>query len=417
MQRRIFLKNSAMAMVGIGALPTWLAKSAWASTVSGRKKILVAVFQRGAADGLNVVVPYGEPAYYAGRPTIAIPRQEVVDLDGFFGLHPALGALQPLWREQQLAAIHAAGSPDPTRSHFDAQDYMESGTPGTKSTESGWLNRALGLDRHAGRSPLRAVAMGPQVALTLEGRAPAVAINNLSAFRLNGRGAAANALDADFEAMYDASSDAILRPAGADAFRALGMLKGLDAARYQPAAGANYPNAPIGQRLRQLAQLIKADVGVEVAFADVEGWDHHVAEGNTQGQLANSLRNLGDALAAFWLDLGPRQQEVLVITMSEFGRTVRENGSRGTDHGHANVMFALGGDVHGGKVYGDWPGLEEEKLYQGRDLAVTTDFRDVLSEAVEGHLGVADLGGVFPGFAADARRFRGFLRGRATMGA
>ncbi|MGH9418077.1 MAG: DUF1501 domain-containing protein [Terriglobales bacterium] len=403
--RRIFLKNSALTMVGIGALPHWLARSAWASTLGARKKILVAIFQRGAADGLNIVIPYGEQAYYATRPSIAIARGATLDLDGFFAFHPALAPLLPLWKQGALACVHAAGSPDPTRSHFDAQDYMESGTPGRKATDDGWLNRALGLDQWANHSPLRAVAMGPQVPLTLQGPVPAVAINNLSAFR-----GAPGPVGADFQAMYDTTSNALLRPAGQDTFAALRLMQHLDPKTYQPAPGADYPAGGLGASLRQLAQIIKADVGVEVAFADVGGWDHHVAEGSTQGRLANSLHGFAQAIAAFWADLGSRQQDVVLVTMSEFGRTVRENGNRGTDHGHANVMFALGGDVRGGKVYGDWPGLKPEQLYQNRDLAVTTDFRDVLSEAVMRHLGVADLGGVFPGFQANPARFRNFLR-------
>lgn len=411
--RRIFLKNSALAMVGIGALPAWLARSAYASPLRGRKKVLVAIFQRGAVDGLNMVTPYGEENYYRLRPTIAVPRSELINLDGFFGFHPALADLQPLWQGGHLAAIHAAGSPDPTRSHFDAQDFMESGTPGVKTTDDGWLNRALQFARVGApplRSPLRAVAMGPEVPLTLQGRAPAVAINNLSAFAVGGRRPQAEAAEQAFQTMYDQASDAVLRPAGKDTFAALRLLQGLDGAKYVPANGAVYPNAPLGNSLKQLAQLIKADVGVEVAFADVGGWDHHVNEGGAQGQLANNLRQFGAALAAFWTDLGERQEDVVVVTMSEFGRTVHENGNRGTDHGHANVMFVLGGGVRGSKVYGDWPGLGSEALYQNRDLAVTTDFRDVLSEAVARHLGVSDLTGVFPGYRADPARFRNYLR-------
>ncbi|HXR97238.1 MAG TPA: DUF1501 domain-containing protein [Terriglobales bacterium] len=395
--RRVFLKNSALAMVGIGVLPRWLARSAYASEVGGRKKILVAIFQRGAADGLNVVVPYGEQVYYKLRPSIAIPRSSVIDLDGFFGFHPSLASLKPLWDQGHLAAIQATGSPDPTRSHFDAQDFMESGTPGLKSTDDGWLNRAIGLDPSAGTSPWRAVSMTAQVPMTLQGRVPAVAINNLNGFQL---GKQAD----DFEALYNQASFQ------QDTFQALHLLKGLDPKTYQPSGGAVYPNQPLGNSLRQLAQLIKADVGVEVAFADVGGWDHHVNEGAIQGQLANSLRGFAEAINAFWTDLGDRQQDVVVVTMSEFGRTVHENGNRGTDHGHANVMFVLGGEVQGGKVYGRWPGMNPGQLYQDRDLAITTDFRDVLSEAVQRHLGVTQLGGVFPNFQSDPRNFKNFLK-------
>lgn len=405
MTRRIFLKDSALAMAGVGMIPAWLGRSAWASGISGKNKVLVAIFQRGAVDGLNVVIPHGERVYYELRPTIAVPESAVIRLDPMFGLHPALAALKPLWDGGQLAAIQAAGSPDPSRSHFDAQDYMESGTPGNKSTDSGWLNRALGSDRLANHSPMRAVAMGAELPLTLQGHVPAVAIQNLNQFRQGG-----GPLGADFAAMYDHANDALLAPAGRDTFAALKMVQQLDPKQYRPAGEAKYPNQPLGNSLRQLAQLIKADVGVQVAFADVGGWDNHVNEGGSEGQLANHLRGFGEAIAAFWTDLGPRQQDVVVVTMSEFGRTVHENGNRGTDHGHANVMFVLGGAVRGGKVYGEWPGLGAEQLYQDRDLAVTTDFRAVLGEAVVRHLGVRELGGVFPGYGGTAAQFRGYLR-------
>ncbi len=423
--RRIFLRNSAMAMVGIGALPSWLARSAWASEATpGRRKVLVVIFQRGAADGLNIVVPHGEPYYYQVRPTIAIPRPQrgtdasdlraAIDLDGFFGLHPAMAALKPLWDQKHLAVIHAAGSPDPTRSHFDAQDYMESGTPGVKATVDGWLNRAIALDSRDSHSPVRAVALDPELPRTLQGHAPAVAISNLNAFRIGAPGMAGTvagmAAGNSFETMYDQAADAVLRPAGKDTFDALHLLNHLDTRSYQPANGAQYPNQGLGPRLRQLAQLIKADVGVEVAFADVGGWDHHFNEGGTQGQLAARLREFADSLSAFWTDLGDRGEDVVVVTMSEFGRTVHQNGTGGTDHGHANVMFVLGGSVDGGKMHGPWPGLNPEQLYQNRDLAVTTDFRDVLGEAVYRHLGVRDLPGIFPGYQGTPAGFRNFLK-------
>ncbi len=421
--RRIFLRNSALAMVGVGVLPSWLTRTAWAAEAARRGKILVVIFQRGAADGLNIVVPHGEAAYYRYRPTIAIPRPRgktpraaaALDLDGFFGLHPALSGLQPLWKQHHLAIVHAAGSPDPSRSHFQAQDYMEAGTPGQPDTSTGWLNRVLRAQcpdceagHNHGQSPLRAVAMDAQMPLTLRGAAPAVAISDLAAFRA-GYGPLGAAGAEALQSLYDQDGGALLQPAGRDTFAALKLLRHLNPHQYQPAPGAHYPRRGLGHGLRQIAQLIKARVGVEVAFADIGGWDNHVAEGSTEGQLAGRLREFGDALAAFWTDLGDRAEDVLVVTMSEFGRTAHENGSAGTDHGHANVMFVLGGSVRGGKVYGRWPGLEPEQLYQGRDLALTTDFRLVLAEAVRNHLGVSGLGPVFPGFNADPRQFRGFL--------
>jgi uncharacterized protein (DUF1501 family) len=408
--RRIFLKNSALAMAGIGSAPAWLGRTLYAGDAPGpRKKILVAVFQRGAVDGLSMVIPFGEKRYYELRPNLALPKpngtpESAVDLDGFFGLHPALSPLKPVYDAKQLAIIHAAGSPDPTRSHFDAQDYMESGTPGRKATSGGWLNRALG-EQTGKPSPVRAVSLGPTLPRALRGRNEAVAINNLSEFQVSNPAGAGT-----FESMYDASLDQVLNNAGRETFEAVKLLQSLDKQPYHPANGARYPNGRLGQSLMQIARLIKAEVGLEVAFTDRNGWDTHfnqMAARPEAGQLANLLTEFGEALAAFYADLGDRMADVCTVTMSEFGRTVRENGSRGTDHGHANVMFAFGGAVRGGKIYGDWPGLAPDQLYEERDLAVTTDFRDVLGELVSKHLGNTQLSGVFPGYSAP--RFRGLI--------
>jgi uncharacterized protein (DUF1501 family) len=377
---------------------------------SAKNKRLVVIFQRGAADGLNIVVPHGEPAYYSMRPTINIPRNAVLDLDGLFGLHPSMSALQPMWDQRHLAIVHAAGSPDNTRSHFDAQDYMESGTPGLKATEDGWLNRVLQSAPAAEtKSAFRAIAMGPSLPRILSGSEPAVAVNNVNDFGVGGRNPNAAPIANTFEAMYEHSVDSVLHGTGQETFEAVKMLKSADPAKYKPAPGADYPKGRFGDSLRQLAQLIKADLGVQVAFADIGGWDHHVNEGNTQGQLANILREFSGSLAAFWTDLGDLADDTVVVTMSEFGRTARENGNRGTDHGHANVMFVFGGPVKGGKVYGRWPGLESHQLYEGRDLAVTTDFRRVLGEAVAEHLGNSKLETVFPGFENEPSKFVRFL--------
>ncbi|HKT69827.1 MAG TPA: DUF1501 domain-containing protein [Terriglobales bacterium] len=404
--RRAFLKSGALAVVGTAAIPGFLRRAALGAEVPGtRTRRLVVIFQRGAADGLNIVIPHAERSYYAMRPTIAIPRGSELDLDGFFGLHPAMTALQPLFRQQRLAIIHAAGSPDHTRSHFDAQDYMESGTPGVKSTEDGWLNRSLRALPQEGNAPFRAVALGPTMPRILSGSEPAVALNNINEFGVGGRGPAAAPLSNTFEAMYAQSVDAVLHGSGQETFEAVKMLKSADPQRYTPAAGAVYPRGRFGNSLQQLAQLIKANVGVQIAFADIGGWDHHVNEGSTQGQLANVLRDFSQSMAAFWTDLADLAEDTVVVTMSEFGRTARENGNRGTDHGHANVMFVLGGPVRGGKVYGQWPGLEPEQLNEGRDLALTTDFRRVLGEVLSRHLGNHDLAGVFPGFNNSAAGF------------
>jgi uncharacterized protein (DUF1501 family) len=405
--RRVFVRNSALAIVGTAAVPSFLARVAWGSTESAfRNKRLVVIFQRGAADGLNIVVPHAEAQYYAMRPSINIPRQAVIDLDGFFGLHPALASFQPLWRQRHLAIIHAAGSPDPNRSHFDAQDFMESGTPGVKSTEDGWLNRSLReMPDPPQKSPFEAVAMGPSIPRILSGAEPAIAMNNINDFTVGGRSAKPSPVANAFEAMYDHSSDAVLHSAGEETFDAVKMLKSADPSKYKPAPGADYPRGRFGDSLRQLAQLIKANLGVQVAFADLGGWDHHVNEGAAEGQLANVLRDFSQSLAAFWTDLGDLGEDTVVVTMSEFGRTARENGNRGTDHGHANVMFVLGGPVKGGKVYGRWPGLDQSQLYEGRDLALTTDFRQVLGEAVAQHMGNKNLKEVFPGYENQPGKF------------
>jgi uncharacterized protein (DUF1501 family) len=401
--RRIFLRNGALSVVGTTALPSFLARAAFGAADPGiRNKRLVVIFQRGAADGLNIVVPHGEASYYAMRPTINIPKKSVLDLDGSFGLHPAMASFEPLWKQKHLAIVHAAGSPDPTRSHFDAQDFMESGTPGVKVTDDGWLNRTL-RDLPADQSAFRAIALGPSLPRILSGKEPALAINNLNDFSVGGKNP--NTAANTFEAMYDHSVDAVLHGTGEETFDAVKMLKAADPAHYMPAANANYPKGRFGDSLKQLAQMIKANLGVQVAFADIGGWDHHVNEGSTQGQIANVLGDFSQSIAAFWTDLGDLGEDTVVVTMSEFGRTARENGNRGTDHGHANVMFVLGGPVKGGRVYGRWPGLDPSQLYEGRDLAVTTDFRLVLSEVVSRYLGNKDLKEVFPGFEGQPDQF------------
>ena len=408
--RRVFLRNGALAVVGTAALPSFLERAAFGAEMNVRNKRLVVIFQRGAADGLNIVVPHGESAYYAMRPSINIPRNAVIDLDGFFGLHPAMASFEPLWKQRHLAIVHAAGSPDPTRSHFDAQDFMESGTPGVKATGDGWLNRALhAMNGSAQDSPFRAIALGPSLPRILSGSEPAVAMSNIHSFGVGATTRTVSPIANTFEAMYEQSVDSVLHGTGQETFEAVKMLKSADPSQYTPTPGANYPGGRFGESLTQLAQLIKANLGVQVAFADIGGWDHHVNEGSTQGQIANILRDFSQSLAAFWTDLGDLGEDTVVVTMSEFGRTARENGNRGTDHGHANVMFVLGGPVKGGKVYGRWPGLQPEQLYQGRDLTLTTDFRRVLGEAVYQHLGNKFLDTVFPGFGDQPGNFLGYL--------
>ncbi|MGC1906956.1 MAG: DUF1501 domain-containing protein [Candidatus Acidiferrum sp.] len=414
--RRYFLKSSGIAMVGLSAMPAFLQRAVAASPTTTGKKQFVVLFQRGAADGLNIVVPFGEPNYYRLRPTIAIsqPRRggtdAAIDLDGFFGLHPSLAPLEPLFHQNQLAIVHAAGSPDPTRSHFDAQDFMESGTPGLKATEDGWLNRAVGAVPEENASPFRAVAMGSNLPRTLQGKNSVIALPDLKQFKVIPQsGAMGAAVLGSFEAMYAQTVDHALRGTGTETFEAIDMLRKVDPSKYAPENGAQYPTSRLGQSLQQIGQMLKANIGVEVLFVDCGGWDNHVNEGGAQGQLSNLLKDLGQGLAAFHQDMGDRMQDVVVVTMSEFGRTAKENGNRGTDHGHANCMFVMGGAVKGGRVYGKWPGLADHQLNDGRDLGLTTDFRAVLSEVLVRHVGVADMRTVFPGFDG-ASRFPGLIK-------
>ena len=419
--RRYFIGRGGIALVGLSSVPAFLqravASTAHVGASSASKKQLVVLFQRGAADGLNIVVPFAEPNYYRMRPSIAIPHPKrggdnvAVDLDGYFGLHPSLAPLLPLFRKNQLAVVHAAGSPDPTRSHFDAQDYMESGTPGVKATEDGWLDRALQTVPEEHASPFRAVAMGPNLPRMLRGSTGGIAIPDLRQFKVQPQSAAmSNVVEGGFEAMYAQTVDQALHGTGTETFEAIDLLRKIDPAQFPPSNGADYPKNQIGQKLQQIAVMIKANIGVEVMFLDCGGWDNHVNEGGVQGQLANLLRELGQSLAAFHQDMGDRMADIVVVTMSEFGRTAKENGNRGTDHGHANCMFALGGNIKGGRVYGHWPGLEDHQLNEGRDLALTTDFRSVVGEILAKHLGVRDLNGVFPGFDNNPRKFAGLIR-------
>ncbi|MGA3049468.1 MAG: DUF1501 domain-containing protein [Terracidiphilus sp.] len=402
--RRFFLRNGALAIAGTTAIPSFLVRSVMAEAAVNPERKLVVIFQRGAADGLNVVVPYREKNYYAMRPGLAIPENQVIDINGFFGLHPSMTAFKPLYDQGHLAIIHAAGSPDMSRSHFDAQDYMESGTPGVKGTDDGWLNRALQAEdsccspRHnQEHTAFRALALGSQVPRTLAGKIPAIALANVNSFAVGGRGPAPSPAANAFQAMYGDSGDSILHATGDETFEAVKMLRAANPAQYKPGPGIEYPNNEFGNNMKQIAQLLKSNLGVEAAFTDVGGWDTHQNQGGVNGQLSDRLREFSSAIVAFWLDMGDNAEKITLVTMSEFGRTARQNGTGGTDHGHANAMFVLGGNVKGGKVYGHWPGLADHQLNEGRDLAVTTDFRQVLGEAVAKTMGAKNLELVFPG--------------------
>ncbi len=410
-----------MASLGLmGVAPDFLHQFANASTVTdgyGKKKIIVTIFQRGAVDGLNMIVPHGESEYYNVRRNIAVPSPGksggAIDLDGFFGLHPSLKPLERFWSEKQLAIVHSAGSPNNTRSHFDAQDYMESGTPGYKATRDGWLNRVLQNDPDSKASPFRAVAMTQQVPRTMMGRYPTVAMTNLQTFAIRA-GQHTKSVSGGFEGIWQDQTNDRLGETGKETFEAINYLKKANPAQYRPQNGARYPNNRFGSNLRQIAQLIKAGVGMEAAFTDTPGlnWDTHAnqaARNGSRGQLSNLLRQFGQGLAAFVTDLGDYMDDVVILTMSEFGRTVAENGTRGTDHGHGNAMLAIGNSVNGGRVYGNWKGLKSSQLDRGRYLAVTTDFRDVFGEVAYTHLGSTNLDKIFPRYSLKPSNFKGFL--------
>lgn len=436
--RRVFMKQGGLALLAMGIPPEYLTRSLLAQTAGAeRKKTVVFIFQRGAVDGLSMVVPFGDPAYYRVRRSIAIPEPTrgtgSVDLDGRFALHPAMRPLGELFQKRELAVVHAVGYPNPTRSHFDAQDALETGAPDSKSVREGWMNRVLrdnecadcsgrtlaggaahAADHAAGQAGLvqpadlfRGVAATPTLPLSLRGSVPTLAVGDLTRFGVGG-GTDASLHDT-FARLYRTADGDAVSAAAEDALEAELILKHADPARYTPSAGVDYPQGDFGRSLRQIAQLIKADVGVEIAFAELGGWDTHVAQGGPEGQLARRLGELARGVRALHDDLGDRMRDVVLVTMSEFGRTVAENGTGGTDHGHANCLFVLGGDTRGGKVYGDWPGLEPEQLFEGRDLAMTTDFRDVFGEVVSRHLRADALERVFPGYAVEPRRYRGLM--------
>ncbi|HET9424792.1 MAG TPA: DUF1501 domain-containing protein [Gemmatimonadaceae bacterium] len=422
MNRRVFMKSGAMAFVTLGLAPSFLRRSAFAAELAkgaatygnARGKVLICLFQRGAADALNMIVPHGDPSYYRLRPAIAVPRpsagvaQAALDLDGFYGLHPSLAPIKQLWDIGLVAPVHAVGSPSSTRSHFDAQDYMESGTPDNKGTRDGWLNRYLateGTCESCKASPFRAVAMTAQTPRILDGKAPTVAMNNLDQFAVRTSGTQAERL----EALYRTGSADVVHAAGGEMFEAVRALKAANPRQYTPRNGAEYPRSPFGQHLRQIAQLIKADLGLEIAFADVGGWDTHVNQGGVTGQLANRFDDFAKSIHALVTDLGDRMADVTIMTMSEFGRTARQNGNGGTDHGHASALFVIGGEVKGKQVHGRWPGLAPEQLHEGRDLALTTDFRSVFSEVAARHLGARKLDSLFPGYGPDPSKWLGLF--------
>ncbi|PWJ58916.1 uncharacterized protein (DUF1501 family) [Dyadobacter jejuensis] len=405
--RRGFIKSSGMAVFAAGlsgGLPTFVLQAAAKAfnRPNGPKKTLVCIFQRGAMDGLMAVTPFTDTHLQAARPNLFIAPGAggggLIDLDGRYGLHPALKGFERLFAEKQLAIVHGIGSPNTTRSHFDAQDYMESGTPFRKGTSSGWLNRLLENGHGGTISPFQAVSLTSALPRSLYGNQPAVAISNLQDFNIQmkgsktGAGMAANS----FEALYEQTSSELLRNTGKDSFEAMKMLQKTDVNAYKPLEGVVYPRSALGNSLKQIAQLIKMDVGMEIGFAESNGWDTHFNQGSTNGTFARNLTDFGNSIEAFWEDLGGLQDQVTLMSMTEFGRTVKENGTGGTDHGRASCNFILGQDVNGGVVYGKLDPLAKENLEDGRDLKVTTDFRAVFSEVAQSHLSINSSSSIFP---------------------
>ncbi len=427
--RRAFLSDSLKsAIVAVGGLawPSWMPRVAFGPPDrSPRGDTLVVIFLRGAHDGLNIIVPHAAPGadqYYAKRPRIAIAQPDasnpasVIDLDGQFGLNPVLRPLKEIWDEGQLGVVHAVGSPDPTHSHFDAMDYMERGTPGEKQLQTGWLARHLQTLANENHSPFRAVGMGSVVQAALRGPVPALALESIAQFHLDPNRASSDIarFQATVASMYQGSG--FVEAQGTEVFEAMSILDKVTAGgAYQPANGAQYPNSAFGNALKTIAQLIKSDVGLEVACVDKGGWDTHAGQGTTDPSQGNNtlpalLNDLQAGLYALYTDLADRMGNITVITMSEFGRRLADNASNGTDHGHGNVMFVMGGGVVGGKVHGDWPGLAPEKLYGPGDLAITTDFRDVLGEILKLRVGNHMLDQVFPNYTD--YNFRGVVKPR-----
>jgi uncharacterized protein (DUF1501 family) len=394
-------------------LPTGMPRLAFAPPGQApRGDVLICVFQRGGMDGMNALVPMGDRDYYKLRPTIAVPEAKAGDakaaiaLDGFYGLHPALAPLKPLYDAGLLAPVHACGSPDPSHSHFDAMDAMERGTPGEHALGTGWLGRHLATQNTGNTSPLRAVGMGDMLQSALRGPVSALALQSIADFHLKGRPKEVAKIQAALSALYAApavTADVGLVRSAGQIEEVFGLLSKIKVADYAPANKAVYPDGSFGLGMAQIAQLIKADVGLEVACIDVGGWDTHAGEGGAEGQLAGLLAEFGGTLAALATDLGDRMKSVCVVTMSEFGRRAQENGSGGTDHGHANAMFLLGGGVRGGKVHGEWPGLSPDKLSGPGDLAMTTDYRDVLGEILATRLNNPAVGEIFPGYIPKPR--------------
>ncbi|MCC6602844.1 MAG: DUF1501 domain-containing protein [Anaerolineae bacterium] len=408
--RRTFLSRGAQSAAALlfghklVALPTWMPRISLADPhVGPAGDTLVCIFLRGGADGLNMIVPHGDEAYYQHRPLIGIARPDdnkavngrTVDLDGFFGLHPALAPLHDLYAAGDLAFIHATGSPDETRSHFEAMDLMERGAT-ENGDYTGWLARHLATLDSGNSSSLRAIGVSDMLPASLTGAVSSTALQSIADYHLAGRSERVGQMTNLLQTLYSQNQD-MLTAAAQQTFASIEVLGKLDTVGYV-AGGRPYPETAFGQAMRLVAQLIKAEVGVEVACVDVDGWDTHVAQGGAVGTMAANLAELADGLAAFYEDLPVQMGSVTVVVMSEFGRRVQENGGLGTDHGHGSMMMTLGGGLNGGRVYARWPGLHDEQLVGPGDLAVTTDYRDVLGEIIQKRLNNPLLPAIFPGY-------------------
>jgi len=411
--RRNFIKMTA-ALPTIALWPRWMPRLAFAPAhTAPRGDALVCVFLRGAADALNMLVPHGEETYYQKRPTIAIPRPDdtkagsghrALDLDGFFGLHSAMASLLPMWKAGHLTAVHAVGAPDESRSHFKAMELMERGVETKSGPASGWLGRHLATLDTGNHSPLRGISIGETAAHALRGPIPVTALRSIADYHLDGDPRAIAEMQAALAALYNTGD--LLDPFALEAMRTLEAIGGINPDAYRPAGDAVYPDDEFGMGLKQVAMLVKAEAGLEIAWLDLGGWDTHIAQGSSEGLMANLLRSLADGLSAFYLDLNEHADRLSIVVMSEFGRRVKENGGLGTDHGHGGAMLLLGGNVIGGKIHGQWPGLAPEELVGPGDLAITTDYRDILAEIILRRLNNPNLEAIFPDYEPS---FRGVI--------
>ena len=411
--RRGFLKSGALAVFGMGlnTLPSYVLQAAASfrkAELGAKSKILIVIFQRGAMDGLMAVSPFNDLYLKKLRPNLYMSpgnnKESLYNLNDRFGLHPGFSALVPMFQKNELAIIHGVGSPNVSRSHFDAQDYMESGTPFQKSTDSGWLNRTSGLIKNSS-SPFKMVSLTRSMPRSFYGDNPTISLSNLSELNLKSpQGLNASMATAQsFEALYDQTTSDILKANSKETFDAMDMVSKINTKTYTPKNGAAYPKSELGQSLLQIAQLIRSDVGLEIGFAESNGWDTHFNQGTSNGVFMRNASDLGNSMAAFWQDMGEEWQErIVVMTMTEFGRTVRQNGTGGTDHGRASCYFLLGKNINGGKVHGKMETLSESSLEDGRDLAVTTDFRAVFSEVVQKQFSLSANNLIFPGWKGDS---------------